>query len=351
MSVPKDISRRGFIRSSSAGIGSYVGAGLLAGTSRTAAEAAVDRSDRLPREVWVATISQNALTAENPEEMTDKLLARMEETVPFQPDIICLPEVGPYVNLNSGRPKARQVAEAVPNPLTERFSEFARRHNCYVWCPTYTLDEGRIYNALVLIDRGGKVAGEYRKIHPTEGEIDGGIMPGPLPPPVFETDFGIVGAQICFDIEWLDGWTGLREAGAELVFWSSAFGGGNKLNMLANLFRYPVVSSTRKGVTRMCEMSGETAVWTGLWEHWLCTPVNLEKAFIHSWPHVNKFNDIRKRYGRAIRFTTYHDEEWSIIESLSAEVKVADVLKEFDIETYDEMVRKSTLIQDKHRQA
>ena len=67
--------------------------------------------------------------------------------------------------------------------------------------------------------------GEYRKIHPTIGEMNSGVMPGPLNPPVFQTDFGAVGAQICFDIEWPDGWRKLREAGAEMVFWPSAFAG------------------------------------------------------------------------------------------------------------------------------
>jgi predicted amidohydrolase len=330
-------------------MGGYVGGGMLVNAARTSAEDRVERSRRLPREVWVASISQNNLTARDPEEMTGKLLERMTEIVPLEPDIICLPEVGPFVNLESGRISAERAAETAPGPITERFSQFARRHNCYVWCPMYTIDDGRIYNALVLIDRKGKAVGEYRKIHPTPGEIEGGIVPGPLDAPVFRTDFGVIGAQICFDIEWLDGWRSLKDKGAEIVFWSSAFGGGRKLNLLANLFRYPVVSSTRKGVTSICEMSGDTIAWTGIWETWVCAPVNLERIFLHSWPHTGKFNDIRKKYGRAIQFTTYHDEEWSIMESVSPEVRVADVLREFEIQTYDEMVREGTAVQIKHR--
>ncbi|MEA2064029.1 MAG: carbon-nitrogen hydrolase family protein, partial [Gemmatimonadota bacterium] len=307
------------------------------------------RSQRLPREVWVASISQNKLTAVHVEEMIDKLLARMEEVTPLQPDIICLPEVGPFGNLSSERPAIAEIAEKPPGAITERFAEFAKTYRCYVWCPIYTKEAGHYYNALVLIDRQGKVVGEYRKMHPTVGEINKGISPGSLTPPVFHTDFGTVGAQICFDIEWLDGWQRLGEAGAEMVFWSSAFGGGTKLNMLANLFRYIVVSSTRKGVTRLCDITGETVAWTGLWETWVCAPVNLEKAFLHTWPFVHKFNDIRRKYGQAIRLTTYHEEEWSIIESLSPDVKVADVLKEFEIKTYDEVVQEATSLQMKHR--
>jgi len=344
------VSRRGFLHYASLGVGSTFGAAALGGPSRTPGESKSNRSQRLPREVWIASISQNKLTADHPEEMIDKLLERMEEVIPLQPDIICLPEAGPFVNLSSGRPAIAEVAEKPIGPITERFTEFSRKYQCYLWCPIYTIEDGHYYNALVLIDRQGKVVGEYRKMHPTVGEIKNGISPGPLTPPVFHTDFGTIGAQICFDIEWLDGWQRLHEAGAEIVFWSSAFGGGTKLNMLANLFRYIVVSSTRKGVTRICDITGETVAWTGLWESWICAPVNLEKAFLHTWPFVEKFNDIRREYGQAIRFTTYHDEEWSIIESLSPDLKVADVLKEFGIKNYDEVVQEATSLQIQRRE-
>src|SRR3712207_7956687 len=42
------------------------------------------------------------------------------------------------------------------------------------------------------------------KCRPTDGEIASGVRPGPLDPPVFETDFGKIGIQICFDIKWED---------------------------------------------------------------------------------------------------------------------------------------------------
>ncbi|MEA1997256.1 MAG: carbon-nitrogen hydrolase family protein, partial [Gemmatimonadota bacterium] len=183
MSKKTQHSRRDFLKYSSIGLGSSLGGGALMGMEKKPGEPIVDRSRRLPREVWIASISQNNLSAENVEEMIDKLLARMEEVAPMQPDIICLPEVGPFVNLPSGRPALAKMAETAGGPITERFAEFAKKHRCYVWCPIYTKEEDRYYNALVLIDRQGAVLGEYRKMHPTVGEIEKGIAPGPLTPP------------------------------------------------------------------------------------------------------------------------------------------------------------------------
>ena len=80
--------------------------------------------------------------------------------------------------------------------ITGPFAEFASRHHCYIVCPTYTKQDGRYFNSVVFIDRQGKVWGKYRKMHPTTGEMDQDITPGPIDPPVFQTDFGIVGWRL-----------------------------------------------------------------------------------------------------------------------------------------------------------
>ncbi|MCP5118406.1 MAG: carbon-nitrogen hydrolase family protein, partial [bacterium] len=182
-------------------------------TTGAVAQAATKR-ERLPREVWIASVSQNNLRTDTYEQMIQAMLARMEDVLPSEPDIICLPEVFPFANLNRGVPPVAEVAEEPVGAVCRPFAEFAAKHNCHVVCPVYTKQDGRCYNAAVFLDRAGKVLGEYRKMHPTLGEMDDGVAPGPLDVPVFRTDFGVVGAQICFDIEWLDGWRKLSEAGA-----------------------------------------------------------------------------------------------------------------------------------------
>ncbi len=330
----RNADRRQFLQRASLGVGLGFSGGSLG-----AAPVEPDGRKRLPREVWIGTVSQEGMPSGTPEEVTGSLLERMEEIAPMHPDIICLPELASFRYLSGGRSAVERVAEKPPGRFSSRFAEFARRHGCYVFCGLYTREADRLYNSMVLLDRKGEVVGEYRKMHPTEGEIEKGVTPGPSVPPVFQTDFGLVGGQICFDIEWQDGWTALQRAGAEIVFWPSAFGGGQKLNMLANLNRYVIVSSTQKGVSKLCDISGETVAWTGLWEHAVCVPVNLEKAFIHTWPYSERFGEIRRKYGQAVRIVTFHDEEWTIIESRAPEIKVTDVLREFEIRTYDEMIK------------
>jgi predicted amidohydrolase len=343
-------TRRNFLHAATAGAG--LGALAQVATSPAAAqEPALGISPRLPREVWVASISQDGMHAGNYEQMIKAILARMESVVSFQPDIICLPEVFPFVNLDTDRPPLEEVAEVPVGNVCRPFAEFARQHHCHVVCSTYTKEAGRYYNAAVFLGRNGELVGEYRKMHPTIGEMDRGVEPGPLDPPVFQTDFGKVGAQICFDIEWNDGWEKLRQKGAEIVFWPSAFGGGEMVNTKAWQNHYCVVSSTRKGTTKICDINGEAIAKTGHFTNFVCAPVNLEKAFLHTWPFCQRFPEIQAKYGRKVRIQTFQEEEWSIIESRSPDVKIADVMEEFELQTRDEHIEEADKAQRARRRS
>ncbi len=345
------VSRRGFLGRASTGAGIAGAFAAQAIAQDVGASAAVDSRNRLPREVWVASMGQMGLRAQTPSEMCRHMLARMEEVVPMRPDIICTPEVFPFVGLPGGvRPPLATVAEERTGPILEQFSNFARRHHCYVICSTYTKEQGRFYNAAVILDREGRYVGEYRKINPTEGELENGVIPGPLQAPVFSTDFGKIGIQICYDVNWYGNWSQLSKDGAEIVFWPSAFGGGMMLNSLAWMNKYYVVTSTRfDHPTKVVDPLGEDVVATGRAGNWVCSPINLDVAVVQGVSNIAKFRKIQKKYGRRFRFRVLHVEALALIESLSADVSVPTVLKEFGIVTSKEMIPASTRAQDARR--
>jgi len=303
---------------------------------------------RLPREVWISTFCQQSMENDDPAGMIGQILSSMEGIAHQRPDIICLPELFPYAHYRGSVEVSEEALKS--DSILQPFAEFAVRNRCYLICPVYTTHEGRLYNAAVVIDRNGEVMGEYWKIHPTEGEIEKGISPGPLDPPVFKTDFGVIGVQICFDINWQDGWEALRRKGAEIIFWPSAFGGGQRVITKAWQNKCCVVSSTSKGQTRICDIDGTEVAATGHWSrHWAIGPVNLEKAFLHTWPYWLRFDEVERKYGRSIRIKTHHEEEWSILESLSPDVRVQDILSEFQIKTHEEHIASAEKMQLRHR--
>ncbi|MEN8192128.1 MAG: carbon-nitrogen hydrolase family protein [Bacteroidota bacterium] len=343
----KNESRRNFIRKSALGVGAVT----IAANSTLSGSDDSDKkeSKHLPREVWIATISQHEIFTDTTDEMVAEMLKLMEEIAPLNPDIIVLPEVFPYSNIPK-RPPLAESAENKIGPIIKPFANFAKKNNCYVICSTYTEDKGKYYNSAVLLDRQGEYVGEYHKMFPTEGEMKRGISPGESEPPVFETDFGKIGMQICFDNEWIEGWHKLHKAGAEVVFWPSAFSGGTKLNSFAKLFNYHLVSSSRKDEAKIIDITGEDVASTGRWEpNWICAPINLEKVVIPTWPYYVNFKEMEAKYGRNIKITSLHDEEISIVESLSADLKVVDVLKDYNIKTRKEYLLNAEKMQNKLR--
>jgi predicted amidohydrolase len=339
------ISRRNFIRNTTltAGVGSLAPIGLI--NSKNPAKL----SDRFPaREIWIAGVSEMGLEAESPEMMCKKILETLADALPYQPDFICLPEAFPFLYISQKYTQSEKVE--ISMRVLERFSEFSKQNNCYIICPVYTPGDGGIFNSAVIIDRKGKRAGIYNKIHPTEDEIRSGINPGALFQPVIQTDYGPVGIQICFDMNWDDGWGMYRDQGAKIIFWPSAYAGGTTVNTKAWQHKCVVASATQKNTSKLCDITGQTITQTGIWNKNLyCGPVNMEKAFLATWPYVDHFKDIQNKYGRKIRITNFHEEEWSIIESLSADVSVSDILKEFNLRTWEEHMASAEMLQKKTR--
>lgn len=304
--------------------------------------------DRPPRQVWIAGVSQAGLRTKTPEDMVARVLGILADVKIHKPDFVCLPEVFPfeYVDKETTLKEKIEISEKV----LEQFSEFSRQNECYTICPVYTSSGGRVYNSAVVFGRNGNYIGQYNKIHETTGMIKYGISCGALFQPAIKTEFGPVGIQICYDINWDDGWKMLNEQGVRIIFWCSAFDGGMQLNMKALRYKCIVASSTNKNNAKVCDISGETLATTGIWNpNFYCGQVNLEKIFLPTYDYLKEVREIELKYGRKVRIKVFHEEEWTIIESLSPDIYIADIAREFNLKSHDEGLREAEIIQDRSR--
>ena len=320
-------------------------------------DSAIKKENRLPREVWIAGISLKGLwPVDTIEQRMKDIQQRMEEVYAFDPDIICLPET---VNLSwvNQQTTLAEVAEEenAHGPITSMLAEAAKKQNCYIVCPIITKKDGQFYNSAILLNRQGKTEGVFHKVHPVSTEIvpgqyykNSGVTPGAINQPVYDTDFGKVGMQICFDANWTESWKMLRQNGAELVCFPSQGPFTYNLRNHAWMNQYAIVSATGEDA-QIVDITGDSIALDGHFAQWVCAPVNFEKVLIQIWPQVRKFNDIQAKYKRKIRFKIYHEENWATLESLDPSVKVADILKEYEIPTFEEQIKEATDIQNKHR--
>lgn len=346
-------SRREFLKQSSFGLG----AGLTGASLPVLKTNSVRENKKLPREITVVGIDLVGLW---PDKTMDarikKMLARMEEISGLQPDVVCLPELFSSMWITE-RKNIADIAEdeKVPGPVTSIVAEFAKKHSCYVVCPILTKKDGRYYNSSLLIDRKGSIAGVYHKIHPLKSEIfpdqdfkGGGVTPGALNQSVIQTDFGKVGLQICFDANWADGWDNLKGQGAKIVFFSSAFPGGRMLNQYAFKNDFYIISGTG-GDARVIDISGNDLDVSSEFVRYAWRNINLEKVNLTEWPACSALPALFKKYGTQLNVKVWDRTDVITIESIDPELKVATVLKEFNIPTSAEMIRKQTAVQDAHR--
>jgi predicted amidohydrolase len=129
-------------------------------------------------------------------------------------DIVCLGEVITLVGTGSS---VNDCAEPVPGPATGKLGEAAKKNHIWVVAGLTERVGDTVYNTAVLLDRQGHLAGKYRKVHLPREEWKKGITPGDSYP-VFQTDFGTIAIQICYDWFFPEPEAIFALKGAEIIF-------------------------------------------------------------------------------------------------------------------------------------
>ncbi len=129
-------------------------------------------------------------------------------------DIVCLGETITIVG--TGR-TVKDCAEPMPGPATKQLADAARRNRIWVVAGLTEQVGDIVYNTAVLLDRRGRIAGKYRKVHLPREEWTKGVRPGHTYP-VFETDFGKIAIQICYDWFFPEPAEIFALKGAEIIF-------------------------------------------------------------------------------------------------------------------------------------
>jgi beta-ureidopropionase len=290
------------------------------------------------RIVRVVTVSQDGLEF-GTHDLLEPTMERLNRAASFHPDIACLPEVF-----------SNRAPEQVPGVVTERLAAWAREHSSYVIFGLKTKQGDSVFNSAILLDRKGQVIGKYNKVHPTEGEMRERITPGEdAGPPVFTTDFGVIGIQICFDVNWRDGWHRLKEQGAKIVFWPSAYPAGRQLSALSLTNQFYVVSAVEGGAAHIYDITGEPLATTGKYQEWAGAALPLGKRLFEVDYNAPKAQEIQKKYGPRVEVTWYHDCDWVAVASLDPNLSTEDLIKEYGLTPLDDYIARSTKEQDQAR--
>ena len=142
------------------------------------------------------------------------------------------------------------------------------------------------YNTDVILDRQGEMVGYYRKSWPCCPGPNGTTMDDGYPSrelvKTFDTEFGRIGLQTCFDMNFMDTWHELYAQHVDIVFWPSAYGGGMPIRAYAKLFHYNIVPAGWGDITdvtgRVAEGQQQEPPGSGIFT----TVLDLDRTLFHT---------------------------------------------------------------------
>lgn len=113
--------------------------------------------------------------------------------------------------------KFTELAEPVPGPTVEALGEHAERYQTHLAFGMVVKHkvESVVYDAAILLGPDGAVIGQQRKVHLRPEERP--IFRGGFRFPVFETDFGMVGLLVGWDLAFPEAARCLALDGAEMI--------------------------------------------------------------------------------------------------------------------------------------
>ena len=159
----------------------------------------------------------------------DKAIAKIEEAARRGAQIVCTQELfGAHYPCQTEDPKFFDLAEPIPGPTTEALGAVAIARKIIIVASIFERRAaGVYYNAAVVIDEAGKIAGHYRKMHiPDDPRYYEKFYftPGDLDFPAHSTSHGRVGVLVCWD-QWFPEAARLTAmAGAQILFYPTAIG-------------------------------------------------------------------------------------------------------------------------------
>ena len=321
-------------------------------------------SDQPPRKVIIGTVMQPFWAKypglqERLDQLTgivDRMQAQSEKKYGRSLDLAVLPEMS--VTGSGPGDKAAEWSVPLAGAVRDSFAREARKCHCYIVAPSYLLDDPatqRCSNAAILFGRKGKVVGIYRKVQlvvDTDLNFDSlerGATPG-KEEPVFQCDFGKLGIQICYDMDFDYGWKELARKGAELVAWPSKSPQTSQPAARAKQYHLYIVSSTWRNNASIFEPTGKI-VSQVIWpknqnkvddgippeDNVLVQEIDLSYAIL-PWSSTLKNGEaLKKAFGDKVGYRFYEDEDLGIFWSNDPHMTIRHMLRSIGlIEQWEE---------------
>jgi beta-ureidopropionase len=274
----------------------------------------------------------------------NKIIKMVDEEGAKGTDIIVLPETW----------RGQVNPEKIDGETISTLSKLAKKHNTYILSPIDRMNGKDRLNTAVLIDRQGKVVFTYDKVFPYWSEFDlakGPVSPGSNGEMVYDTDFGRIGVGICFDSNFPEVWQALRDKGAELVLWPSAYSAGAQLQAYALMHHYYIVTSTYTRDCQVYDITGERILDEKSDDVTVARiTLDLDRSIYHENFNIGKRDKLLKDHGDEVEQEVFMDrEQWFVLRAKKSGVSARALAKQYQLEELTDYQDRSRTEIDKKR--
>ena len=273
---------------------------------------------------------------------------KIELLNPFEPDLIVLPEHCDGPEEHYGKEQSIDYFCETSTKRLEFWQHKAAELQCNIAYSSNIIDEEAMHNAIVMIDRNGKVRGKYFKNHPViEETTEDSVVPG-TNAPLIQMDFGTVGGLICFDLNFTELLERYVAAGPDMLIYTSLYHGGFVQQWWAYRCNAFMVASLGLGYRLpSCILSpvGSTIAEATCYNTSASARINLDSVVIHL-NEREKLIKLKKKYGNKV---TIFDPNWLGVAFVSSEtdkVSAKVMAKELGIELCSDYFVRSSAFRD-----
>jgi len=168
-------------------------------------------------------------STKNAEENLSRAIEKICEASARGAQIICMDELfrGEYF-CRTEDADLFNLAEAIPGPTTEALAKVAKEKKVVIVASLFERRAAGVYhNTCAVIDADGSFLGKYRKMHIPDDPLyyeKFYFTPGDLGFPNFDTAYGRIGVQICWDQWYPEGSRLTALQGAQVIFYPTSIG-------------------------------------------------------------------------------------------------------------------------------
>jgi predicted amidohydrolase len=249
----------------------------------------------------------------------------------------------------TGQTNADAETVDAPGDILQKYMTFARDEQCHIAGSVRICDAGKFYNSVVFIDSQGKIIGVYHKMNPTIEELNDGLTPGNKPV-IVDTAIGRMGGVICFDLNFESLRHQYQKLQPDIIIFPSMFHGAFMQQQWAYECRSFFVSALPFVGGAVISPQGELLATTSCYSKYAIATINLDRAMLHLDMNMNKFTEIIKKYGDAVKIDIPPNLGSAILYSQNENRSAMDIVDEFQLELIDDYFDRVTMAIVEHRE-